>query len=142
MKKSEVAKKQKITRQKANSRAVKANSIHCMSVSMSKNANSDMLKDHMAVFVQCKEFFSDELQKHVAATLGQSLLVQANSNASRPSQEQIAAGPAELLDSDGKSDEETEAARPAAAPAAPASAQESEVVAPAAATDENNSNSN
>jgi hypothetical protein len=57
----EVAKKQKVARQKANSSTVEANSIHRMSVSMAQNTQSDILKDHMAMFVQGKEFFSPEL---------------------------------------------------------------------------------
>jgi ribosomal protein L22 len=59
-----------------------------MSVSMARNTNLDVLKDHMAVvFIQGKEFSSNELQQQMAATLGQSLLAQAESNASHPGQE-------------------------------------------------------
>ena len=104
--KEEVAKKQKVTRQKANSSAVEANSIHRMSVSMAKNTNSNVLKDHMAMFIQDKDFFSDDLQKEIAANLGKSLLVQTSINASRTSQD--IAGPVELLESDCKLEEEME----------------------------------
>ena len=104
--KEEVAKKQKVTRQKANSSAVEANSIHRMSVSMAKNTNSDVLKDHMAMFIQDKDFFSDDLQKEIAANLGKSLLAQTSINASRTSQD--IAGPVELLESDCESEEEME----------------------------------
>jgi hypothetical protein len=131
--KEEAAKKQKASRQKANSGAVEANSIHRMSVSMAKNTNSDMLTDNITVFLQGKEFFSDELQKEMAENLGQSLLAQTKIDTSRAAEE--IAGPAELLESDSKS--EVEAVAPA-----PAAATGSEVAAPAAAgTEENNSDS-
>ena len=126
----ELAKKQKVSRQKSNSSAVESNSIHCVSVSMAKNTNSDVLKDLMAVFVQGKDFFSDEPQKQIAANLGQSLLAQTNVNALHTSQE--IAGPVELLDSDSES-EEVEVVTP------PATALESEAAAPAAAPEEEES---
>jgi hypothetical protein len=87
-----VAKKQKVARQKANSGAREADSIHGMSISVAKNTNSDMLKDHTAAFVRGNAFFCDKLQKQTAATLGQFLLAQANSNASRSPSQEIAAG--------------------------------------------------
>jgi hypothetical protein len=74
--KDKVAKRQKVARQKANSSAVEANSIHCMSVSMAQSTQSDMLKDHMAMFVQGKDFFSSLLQSGIATNLGKALLLQ------------------------------------------------------------------
>ena len=58
------------------------------------------------MFIQGKDFFSDDLQKEIAANLGKSLLAQTSINASRTSQD--IAGPVELLESDCESEEEME----------------------------------
>jgi hypothetical protein len=82
--KDKVAKRQKVARQKANSSALEANSIHRMSVSMAQSTQSDMLKDHMAMFVQGKDFFSPLLQSEIARNLGKALLLQTEKNKSHP----------------------------------------------------------
>jgi hypothetical protein len=105
--KDEVAKRQKVSRQKANSSAVEANSIHRMSVSMAQSTQSDMLKDHMAMFVQGKDFFSTLLQSEIATNLGEALLLQTEKNKSHPGPDSSGiVGPVELLDSNSEAGSE------------------------------------
>jgi hypothetical protein len=85
----------------SNSSAVEANLIHrTMSVSSAQSLKSDMLKDHMAMFVQGKDFFSSELLCEIAAKLLARPSLETSTNASHPSP--VASGfvgPVEVLES-------------------------------------------
>jgi hypothetical protein len=59
---------------------VEANSIHYMSMPMAQSAHSGILKDCMAIYIQGKEFFNQELQSQISENLGKALLSQTKIN--------------------------------------------------------------